>query len=108
MSAKPPGPDVVIVAAPSLTFAPAPSATTPLAPKPVAGETPPDVVTEVEPAALMTPPRLATIPLAPAPCVANAFDSAEIGLRAGAADQERVRVLAGGCDGVADQVGDAA
>ena len=58
---------VVIVADARLTFAPAPSATTPLAPKPVAGDTPPAVVTVVEPVALITPPRLATTPLAPAP-----------------------------------------
>ncbi len=69
-----PGPDVVIVADARLTLAPAPSATTPFAPKPVAGNTPPEVATEIGPVALTTPPRLATTPLAPAPWVVNAFD----------------------------------
>src|SRR5208337_540830 len=66
-SANAPGPDVVIVAAARLTCELAPSATTPLAPKPVAEETP--VVTVVGPVALMTPPRSATRPDAPAPPV---------------------------------------
>ena len=65
-SANAPGPDVVIVAAASLTCELAPSATTP---KPVAEETPPDVVTAVGPVALMSPPRNATRPDAPAPPV---------------------------------------
>ncbi len=50
-----------------------PSATTPLAPNPVAGDSPPDVVTLVKPVEMMTPPRLATRPFAPAPCVAKVF-----------------------------------
>ena len=56
-----PAPDVVIVADPSLICEPAPSALTPYAPRPVAGDTPPEVaiVVIVEPVAEIAPPSAA-------------------------------------------------
>ena len=54
-----PAPDVVMVAAASAMCEPAPSALTPKAPRPVAGETPPVVVIVTGPVAVTPPPSVA-------------------------------------------------